>query len=154
MNSIMRFHQICCLLVALLVLGGVSSPAKASPVIQLQFNSKPVVAGDTGILTVHFRVAERFKIPKRPTSKFHLNSSAEVEIQGSFTLMEEGKAKDPEYFNALKPLSIQLYPSGTARRGQHLLEGKFTYFYCSEKEKFCSRSVETLQIPVEVIDLK
>jgi hypothetical protein len=150
----MRFRQIRCLLVALLVLGSVSSPATASSVIRLQFNSNPIGAGDTGTLTVHFRVAEGFKVPKRPTSRFQLNSSAEVEIKGDFTLMEEGKGKDSEYFNALKPLSIQLSPSRTARRGQHLLEGKFTYFYCSEKEKFCSRSVETLQIPVEVIDLK
>ncbi len=69
-------------------------------------------------------------------------------------LLEEGTGKDPEYFEAVRPLSLQLISSRSAQRGQYLLEGKFTYFYCSEKDKYCSRSVESLRIPIEVTDGK
>ena len=139
---------------ALLVLATFPSLGTTPPVIQLQYVSRPVTAGQSGNLMIHFKISDGFKIPKQPSPKVQLMSSAELEVQGNLLLMEEGTGKDPAYFNALRPLSIQLTPSRTAKRGQHLLEGKFIYFYCSEKEKYCSRSVENLQIPVEVADEK
>ena len=138
----------------LLVLAAFSGLGATPPIIQLQYVSRPVAAGQSGNLMIRFKISDGFKIPKQPSPKVQLMSSADLEVQGNFLLMEEGTGKDPAYFNALRPLSVQLTPSRTARRGQHLLEGKFIYFYCSEKDKYCSRSVENLQIPVEVADEK
>ncbi len=138
----------------LFVLAAFSSLAEASPVIQLQFVSSGVVAGESGNLLIRFKISSGFKIPKRPPPKIQLNSSTDLEVRGDLRLLEEGTGKDPEYFEAVRPLSLQLISSRSAQRGQYLLEGKFTYFYCSEKDKYCSRSVESLRIPIEVTDGK
>ena len=138
----------------LLILATLSSPAAASSVIQLQFVSRGVVAGESGDLLIRFKISSGFKIPKRPSPKFELNSPTDLEVRGDLSLFEEGTGKDPEYFTGFRPLSLQLVSSRNARRGQYLLEGKFTYFYCSEKDKYCSRSVENLRIPIDVTNEK
>ena len=130
------------------------SQAKASPAIQLQFVSRGVIAGESGDLLIRFKISSGFKIPKRPSPKLQLNSSTDLEVRGDMSLFEEGTGKDPEYFDAFRPLSLQLVSSRNARRGQYLLQGRFTYFYCSEKDKYCSRSVENLRIPIDVTDHK
>jgi hypothetical protein len=128
--------------------------APSSQVIQVQYAVSPIVAGESGELTVRFKIAGGFKIPKRPFPRLQLNSSDEIEVAGDVIFGEEGAGKDPEYFKGIRPITLQLSPARTARRGSHMLEGKFVYFYCSEKEKYCSRNVENLKIPVEVVDLK
>ena len=136
----------------LLVFGAFADKAESAPIIALQFVSSNVVAGGSGNLSIRFKISNGFKIPKQPSPKIQLNSSTDLEIRGDLGLQEEGTGRDPEYFNGLKPLSVELVSSANVQRGQHWLEGKFTYFFCSDKDKYCSRSVENLRIPIEVTD--
>ncbi len=118
--------------------------------ILLRVDSKPVAVGGSSTATIHLNIKEGFKVPKRPVSKLQLSTIPEIEVRGTLNLTEEGTGKDPGYFAAFKPVVLQISPSKSARVGQYQLEGKFTYFFCSERDKFCSRSVESFRIPVEV----
>jgi hypothetical protein len=96
-------------------------------------------------------IKEDFKIPKRPSPKLQINPTPEFEVKGETNFAEEGQAKDPEYFNAFKPMTLQVVAARTTAPGRYALSGKLVYFYCSDKEKYCSRAVETVQIPIEIV---
>lgn len=67
---------------------------------------------------------------------------------GSF--VEGSAGEDADYFGSLKPLLLKIVAVKALQSGKYRLEAKLTYFYCSELEKYCSRSIETLAIPIEV----
>ena len=119
-------------------------------ILQLQSRSKPWPANSTGIVNINVVIKEGFKIPKRPSPKLQITPVPEFEVRGETNFVEEGQGKDPEYFNAFKPISLQVRTTQAKDPGQYSLSGKFVYFYCAEKEKYCSRSVETVQIPIEI----
>jgi hypothetical protein len=120
-------------------------------ILQLQTNSKPWPANSTGIVNINAMIKEDFKIPKKPSPKLQINPTPEFEVKGETNFTEEGQGKDPEYFNAFKPMTLQVVATRTTAPGRYTLGGKLVYFYCSDKEKYCSRAVETVQIPIEIV---
>jgi len=122
--------------------------------LQLQTNSKPWPANSSGVVNINITIKDGFKIPKRPSPKLQIDPTGTFEVTGDTSFTEEGQGKDPEYFHAFKPLSLQLAAAKTTQPGRYTLSGKFTYFYCSESEKYCSRSVEKISIPIELVAAK
>lgn len=94
-------------------------------------------------------VKEGFKVAKRPAPKLQVSPTALFDVAvGGFT--ESLAGKEADYFGGFKPLELKIVPAKTTQAGKYSLAGKLTYFYCSEQDKYCSRSVESLAIPVEV----
>ena len=119
-------------------------------ILQLQTSSKPWPSNTSGTVNISVIIKEGFKIPKRPLPKLQIDPTPEFEVKGETNFIEEGQGKDPEYFNAFKPMSLQVKTTQTKEPGRYSLDGKFVYFYCADREKYCSRSVETVQIPIEI----
>ena len=120
-----------------------------SGILQPRYSQQAIASGTRGALLIELQVKEGFKVAKRPAPKLQLNPSAQFEVVvGGFS--ESVSAKDADYFGGFRPLELKIVPAKTTEAGKYALEGKLTYFYCSEKEKYCSRSVEALAIPVEV----
>jgi len=126
----------------------------ATGVLQLQPHSKPWPAGASGMVNISLVIKEGFKIPKRPLPRIQIDSAPDFEIKGELNFIEEERGKDPEYFNSFKPLVIQVKAADSTKPGRYSLGGKFVYFYCSDKDKYCSRAVESVQIPVEILAKK
>jgi hypothetical protein len=126
----------------------------AAGVLLLHSNSKPWPVSETGLVNISIFIKEGFKIPKRPSPKLQISSTPEFEIKGEIRFAEEGQGKDPEYFNAFKPMALEVVAAKSTLPGRYSLPGKFVYFYCSDKERYCSRSVETVHIPIEIIAKK
>jgi len=120
-------------------------------ILQLQTVSKPWPANSSGTVNISVSIKEGFKIPKRPSPKFQIDPAPEFEVKGETNFTEEGRGKDPEYFNSFKPMSLQVVTAKTTAPGQYSLNGRLVYFYCSDKEKYCSRSVEGVRIPIEIV---
>jgi hypothetical protein len=127
------------------------SQSGTAGILQLQTRSKPWPANSTGNVNINVIIKEGFKIPKRPSPKLQINPTPEFEVKGETNFTEEGQGKDPEYFNAFKPMSLQVAATKATEPGRYFLSGKFVYFYCSDREKYCSRSVENVQIPIEIV---
>ena len=136
---------VCC--IALAQTGGAGA-------LQLQTNSRPWPANSSGVVNISMAIKEGFKVPKRPSPKLQIDPTDAFEITGDTSFTEEGQGKDPEYFHAFKPISLQLVSAKTTQPGRYTLSAKFTYFYCSESEKYCSRSVEKISIPIELMAAK
>jgi hypothetical protein len=129
-----------------LLIGGQTGP---SGILQPRYSQQAIASGARGALLIELEVKEGFKVAKRPAPKLQLSPNAQFEVViGGFN--ESVPAKDADYFGGFRPLELKIAPAKTTQAGKYALEGKLTYFYCSEKEKYCSRSVEALAIPVEV----
>lgn len=133
-----------------LLLSGQSGPAG---ILQPRYSQQTVTSGAEGKLHIELRVKEGFKVAKRPAPKLQVNPHAQFGVVvGGFS--ESVAGKDADYFGGFKPLQLVIAPAKMIPAGKHSLEGKLTYFYCSDVDKYCSRSVEALTIPVEVANKK
>src|SRR5262249_46864417 len=127
-----------------LVLSGQTSPAK---ILEPRYSRQPIAAGVEGRLQIDLIVKEGFKVAKRPAPKLQVNSTTQFGVAvGGFS--ESVASSDAEYFGGFKPLELKILPAKMTEPGKYSLEGKLTYFYCSERDKYCSRSVETVTIPI------
>jgi hypothetical protein len=113
-----------------------------------------VAAGVESQVQVTLAVKEGFKVAKRPAPKLQMMANEMFEVAVIDGFGESAPGKDPEYFGKFNPIGLRVLPAKTTKTGKYSLEGKVTYFYCSEQEKYCSRSVAALTIPLEVIDKK
>lgn len=119
-------------------------------ILQTHYSQQVMVSGVEGKLHLDLVVKEGFKVAKRPAPKLVVKPADQFEVVvGGFS--ERVTSKDPDYFGGFNPLELKIAPAKTTQAGKYSLEAKLTYFYCSEQEKYCSRSVETLAIPVEVV---
>jgi hypothetical protein len=133
-----------------LLLSGQSGPVG---ILQPRYSQQTVASGVEGKLQIELLVKEGFKVAKRPAPKLQVNPHAQFDVAvGGFT--ESVASKDADYFGGFKPLQLMIVPAKTIPAGRHSLEAKLTYFYCSDIDKYCSRSVEALTIPVEVAKKK
>ena len=129
-----------------LLIGGQTGPAR---ILQPRYSQQAVASGVEGKLQIELAVKEGFKVAKRPAPKLQINPTTQFDVVvGGFS--ESVASKDAEYFGGFRPLELRIVPAKTTQAGKHVLEAKLTYFYCSEQDKYCSRSVEALTIPVEV----
>lgn len=144
------------LCVCLLFIASTIVPAQTGPsgVLQLQPRSKPWAAGASGLVNISLVIKEGFKIPKRPLPKIQIEPASDFTVNGELNFIEEGKGKDPEYFNSFKPLVVEVRAADSTKPGRYSLGGRLVYFYCSDKEKYCSRAVENVEIPIEILAKK
>jgi hypothetical protein len=154
MISFVRLFSITSVCLTFLIGPALNGQTRSPQVLLLQYDLNPLAAGVDGLLNINLVIKDGFKVPKRPAPKIKITPSSEFEVRGDLIFLEEGKGKDPEYFNGFKPLALHIKPATTTKPGKYSLGGEFVYFYCSEKDKYCSRSAENLQIPLEVVAKK
>ena len=99
-------------------------------------------------------VKKGYKLAKRPGPKIEMTSVPGLEIVSISPFTERTPSEEPDYFGRLNPIGIKIAAAETTKAGNYSFEGKVTYFFCSEREMYCSRSVEPLRIPVEVVEAK
>jgi len=151
MTPFVRLFSITSICLVFLLGPYIYGQTRSPQVLQLQYELKPLAAGVDGLLNISLVKKDGFKVPKRPAPRIKISPSSEFEIKGDLIFLEEGKGKDPEYANGFKPLTLHIKPAITTKPGKYSLGAEFVYFYCSEKDKYCSRTTETLQIPLEVV---
>jgi hypothetical protein len=118
-------------------------------ILQPRYSRQTLAPGVEGRLQVELTVKDGFKVAKRPAPKLQIKMASQFNVfVGGFE--ESVASKDDQYFGGFKPLELKIAPAKATQPGKYSLEAKLTYFYCSEQEKYCSRSVESLAIPVEV----
>jgi hypothetical protein len=123
-------------------------------VIESRTRSQPLVPGVEGTVRIGLSVKKGFKVAKRPSPKIDLGTNPSFETAVAVGFAENAPGKDSDYFGGFKEIELRVLPNRNTKAGNYSLEAKLTYFYCSEEDKYCSRSVETLPIPLEVVAKK
>ena len=129
----------------------VNSQTKVAGVLESRVETSPVTVGKEGLTRLVMSVRKGYKLAKRPKPKIEMTPVPGLEIISISPFTERTPSEDPDYFGRLNPVGIKIAAAKTTKAGNYSFEGKVTYFFCSEREMYCSRSIEPLQIPVEVI---
>ena len=120
-------------------------------VLQHRVMVNQLTAGEAGTVTLELSVKEGFKIAKKPVPMLQLTPRPNFEVKTPIPFVEARAGTDPEYYGELKPLDIPVLAGKDLRPGQYELEGKLTYIYCSEKDKYCGRFATNIKIPIVVV---
>jgi hypothetical protein len=105
----------------------------------------------------------------KPVEGIHINLEPPIKIEllsskGVTQIKEEKKAtpqktddklktvekKDGEYFDPSKPVLVKFKVGKDIGSGKTEIKAKVTYFYCSDKEGWCSQGRDEVIIPVVV----
>ncbi len=136
------------LVLAVLVSGAQLTNAGSLPQILTPAfkSSAPLHAGKRGEVTVSFTGLKDYRIDRLLPITLKLTPISGVtllktEIKSS---SEDSKSKDGYYVD-LAALKIPLTAS---KPGNYEIPGKLTYFFCSEKDGFCSRQILDVRVPV------
>jgi hypothetical protein len=109
-------------------------------------SSAPLHSGKRGEVIVSFTGLKDYRIDRLLSITLKLTpvlgvTLPKTEIKSS---SEDPKSKDG-YYVELPTLRIPLTPS---KAGKFEIPGKLTYFFCSEKDGFCSRQILDVKVPV------
>lgn len=100
--------------------------------------------------------AQDVKITFRPTKGIHINLDPSPEIETAkasvvATIGTLSASKDAHgYLNAAKPAVVPVTIAADAPKGRQTLKLRIVYYLCSDKEGWCNRDEQTIDIPVTV----
>ena len=94
---------------------------------------------------ITFKPVEGIHINLQPALSFSLDSASLATLSGGLALPKGGP-----YLNTSAPVMQRFTISGKARPGRLMLKGTLTYFYCSDKEGWCSRFKQPVEIALTV----
>ena len=108
----------------------------------------PVRAGKKTEIIVSFSALSDYRIDRLLPISLKLTPAAGVmlpktEIKASG---DDPKSNDGYYVD----LPILKIPLTIVRAGKYEIPGKLTYFFCSEKDGFCSRQILDVKVPITV----
>jgi hypothetical protein len=93
-----------------------------------------------------------------PNEGIHVNSKPEFEFVIDKTspfefVAEEAtfKTNDKGYVDASAPIQYVIKPKLNTKPGKYSLKGKFNYFFCSDKEGWCNRHSQSIELPLQVV---
>jgi len=136
------------LVLAVLLSGAQLTNAGSLPqILTLAFKpATPLHVGKRGEVIVSFTGLKDYRIDRLLPITLKLTpvpgvTLPKTEIKSS---SDDAKSKDG-YYVELPMLKI---PLTVSRRGRFEIPGKLTYFFCSEKEGFCSRQILDVRVPV------
>jgi hypothetical protein len=92
-----------------------------------------------------------------PVIGIHINTNPlfELKLEKNSPFEVVGKARfqknEKEYLDHKKPLEFSIKPKKGTKAGDQKLKGKLNYFYCSDKEGWCNRFSQTIDLTINVI---
>lgn len=112
----------------------------------ISLDTKEIKAGGNGNINISFK----------PENGIYINIEPEVEVtlDNKFAVIDtiitlSGKNKD--YLDLKKPVKANFKISNNLKEGTYQLKGSLIYFYCSEKEGWCSRYKQPFNLNLKIV---
>ncbi len=129
----------------------------------LHFSEKQVL-NDNEYIKIELRQPEKISIATsgeiafvfEPVTGIHINTTPlfELKVEKDSPFEVVGKARfqknEKEYLDLKKPLEFSIKAKKGTKTGFQNLKGKLNYFYCSDKEGWCSRFSQVIDVAIEV----
>ena len=117
------------------------------PILTASFKSPaPIHAAKRGEVVASFTALKDYAIDRTPPMTLKLTSVPGVTIGESKLVEAVGDRNSKEqFYKELPKVKVSLT---VAKPGQYIIPGKLTYFFCNEKDGFCSRQILDVKIPV------
>lgn len=116
--------------------------------VTLEMNvPKNISISKQGEITFFFSPIEGIHINTIPVFELRLDKNSAFEIIGK----PKFQKNDKDYLDIAAPIEFSVKPIQRTKPGKHILKGKLNYFYCSDKEGWCNRFTQPVDVTIEVI---
>ncbi|RCK74579.1 MAG: hypothetical protein IGBAC_1527 [Ignavibacteriae bacterium] len=90
-----------------------------------------------------------------PKAGIHINIDPPIELQldnkiATLKKLELSKSKNSEYLDHNKPIVQSIKLNKNLKPGKIKLTGNLTYFYCSEKDGWCSKAEQSIELNITI----
>ena len=108
--------------------------------------ASPISAGKKAEVIVSFTALKDYAIDRLLPITLNLTPTPDVKLlKTEFKASSEDPKSKDGYYVELPTLKI---PVTVAKAGKYEIPGKLTFFFCSEKDGFCSRQTLDVKVPV------
>ena len=101
---------------------------------------------DSGTLAFFFSPAEGIHVNSVPPFEIQLENDSPFEIIGKPKFQKDDKA----YLETIKPVEFLVKVKQGIQPGKYLLKGNLNYFFCSDKEGWCNRFTQPIEVNIEI----
>ncbi len=126
--------------------GNVDNPYVA---VKAALLSDSVRIGEPVNLLLSFTPARGIHVTGKPAVAFVLDSSFSASLLGPPDRVVDSATG---YLSLASPVRQQIALGRDMRPGPHMLKGVVSYFFCSEREGWCRRFRQHVELPLVVID--
>ena len=140
--------------ILLLILNPLSQKDTVSTAVGNKYVSYAVVlkektlkVGETGTLLISLTPQKGFHITFEPSPSVQFATSDVVASTGKLGII---KMERDEYLDLSKPLKQPFTLSKKSKSGFAAIKGTLTYFYCSEKDRWCSKFKQPFELQITI----
>lgn len=116
-----------------------------SVTVDVTVRDSSAAAGGRAELLFSFAPVAGIHINLKPALEFTLDSASQAALSGALVLPKGGP-----YLNTKEPVVQRVALSTKAKPGPLTLKGTLTYFFCSDKEGWCSKYKQPVEIALTV----
>ena len=113
----------------------------------------PAKAGAPGAVAVAVLSADPdVRINQEPAPRLKLDPGQNVLVdrQPAAAARKAESAGEPKYLDTTLPVNFPVSLNPKAPKGEQMVKGTVTYFYCSKTEGWCRKGTADVEIPVSV----
>jgi hypothetical protein len=100
-----------------------------------------------GELIFYFNPIEGIHINTIPIIELRLGKNSAVKVVGN----PRFRKNDNEYLDSTKPIIFTIQVKKGSTTGKQKIKGSLNYFYCSDKEGWCNRFSQPIDLTIEII---
>jgi len=114
--------------------------------IDISVANPTVKAGAKNSLVVLFSPKKGLHVVTDPPMEIELDTLQEIFRMSKLQIQKDKKG----YVASNKPVRQHFRIRSGTSPGVYLLKGEFIYYYCSEKEGWCTRAKQRIDIPITI----
>ena len=101
----------------------------------------------SGEIAFFFEPIEGIHVNTNPQFELKLEKNSPFEVIGKTRFQKNEKG----YLDITKSVEFSIKPKSGTKVGKQSLKGKLNYFYCSDKDGWCNRFSQSIDVSIEVI---
>lgn len=125
--------------------GSLRLTANKSVTVDVVVKDTLLAAGATGTIAFSFQPVDGIHINLTPPLSFKLDTAGRAALSGDLVL-----PKGAPYLNTSAPVLQRYVIPKDAAPGRIIVKGTLTYFYCSDKDGWCSKFKQPIEIALTV----
>jgi len=113
--------------------------------VNVDIKGNKLKAGSSIEMLISLKPVDGIHINLKPAIELTLDSLSSAALSGTMKI-----PKGPEYLDTSSPITQRILLAKKVKPGNVALKGMLTYYYCSDKEGWCSKFKQPIEITLTV----
>jgi hypothetical protein len=125
----------------------VLQPTAKNDHVKLELSVQATVSEKTAAtVSFMFTPLEGIHVNTLPNIEFKLEKDSPFELIGKPTFVKTEK----DYLDVTQPVIVTVKAKKNSVKGRAVIKGKLNYFFCSDKDGWCNRFSQPIEIGIEI----